>query len=86
MSNKSEKKQRRGPPKSRSATLAMSIPQFCDRHGISEAFYHELRKRGEGPDTMQVGARVLISIEAAARWRAERTTPTTASNNEIAAA
>jgi hypothetical protein len=50
----------------------MSIKQFCDRHSISEAFYYELRKEGKGPDTMDVDGRVLISNEAAARWRAER--------------
>jgi hypothetical protein len=79
------KKKKRGPPKPRSATLAMSIPQFCDRHGISEAFYHVLRQRGEGPDTMQIGARTLISAEAAAQWRVKHTTPTTTRNSEVAA-
>jgi hypothetical protein len=76
------KSKKRGKPKARSGTLAMSITQFCDRHGISEAFYHVLRERGDGPETMQVGARTLISVEAAARWRAERTTPTVTSNIE----
>ena len=67
-----EKERKRGPAKERSGTLAMSIKQFCDRHSISEAFYYELRKEGKGPDTMDVDGRVLISNEAAARWRAER--------------
>ena len=64
---------KRAEPKPRSGTLAMSIPQFCDRHGISEAMYHVLRQRGEGPETMQLGGRVLISVEAAERWREQRT-------------
>ena len=63
---------RRGKPKPRSGSLAMSIAQFCDRHSISEAFYYLLRKEGKGPDTMEVDGRVLISNEAAARWRAAR--------------
>jgi hypothetical protein len=57
--------------KPRSGTLAMSIAQFCDRHGISEALYHKLPKN-EKPDTMEVGNRVLISEEAAKRWRKKR--------------
>jgi hypothetical protein len=75
--SKAKKRGERGEPKPRSGTLAMSIPQFCDRHGISEAFYFVLRQRGEGPDTMQVGARTLISVESAAQWRVKHTTPTT---------
>ena len=63
---------KRGEPKARSGKLAMSIAQFCDQHSISEAFYYELRKKGKAPDTMEVEGRVLISNEAAARWRAER--------------
>ncbi len=56
------------PPK-----LALTIPEFCRSHSISEAFYYELQKRGEGPHTMAVGRRRLISIEEAQRWRAKRT-------------
>jgi hypothetical protein len=50
----------------------MSIAQFCDRHGISEAFFYLLQKDGLGPDVMEVGGRVLISDEAAKRWRKAR--------------
>jgi hypothetical protein len=76
MSNKtSKKKSERGERKPRSGTLAMSIDQFCDRHDISPAFYFVLRGRGEGPATMQVRGRTLISAEAAAAWRAKHTTP-----------
>jgi hypothetical protein len=49
--------------------LALTIPQFCKSHGISEAFYFELQKQGRGPRTMRVGRRRLISIEAAQAWR-----------------
>jgi predicted DNA-binding transcriptional regulator AlpA len=68
-----EKKKRRGPPKKRSQELAMSITQFCDRHGISEAFFYLLQQRGQAPRTMRLGARVLITAEEARRWREERT-------------
>lgn len=52
--------------------LALSISHFCQAHSISEAFYYKLKKQGLGPREMRVGARTLISLEAAAAWRAER--------------
>jgi hypothetical protein len=53
--------------------LALSIPEFCATHNISEAFYYELQKLGRGPRTMTVGRRRLISLEAAKAWRKART-------------
>jgi hypothetical protein len=52
--------------------LALSIPEFCDAHGISEGFYFKLKKQGKGPREMKVGARTLITLESAAKWRRER--------------
>ena len=52
--------------------LAFSIRKFCKLHAISERFYFKLKADGRGPDEIQLGHRVLISREAAARWRAER--------------
>ena len=60
----------RGPPP---PTLALTIPEFCSSHNISEAFYYELQKHGKGPRTMHVGRRRLISVEEARRWRDART-------------
>ena len=57
----------RAPP-----TCLFTIKSFCLGHGISESFYHELRKQGLGPKEMRLGARVFITHEAAAEWRAER--------------
>ena len=49
---------------------AFSIAQFCEAHGgISAAFFHKLVSEGRGPKLMKVGARTLISVEAAAAWR-----------------
>jgi len=59
----------RGAPTS---AAAYSIAAFCVAHGISESFYFKLREQGEGPREMRVGARVLISLESAERWRRER--------------
>jgi len=55
-----------------SAADAFSIKNFCARHGISESFFHKLRAKGLGPTMMRVGARTLISVEAAAAWRRAR--------------
>ena len=52
--------------------LALSIREFCDAHGISEGFFYKLKKQGEGPREMKVGARTLITFESAAEWRRAR--------------
>ena len=55
--------------------LALSIPEFCEAHGISEGFFYKLKKQGEGPREMKVGARTLITFESAAEWRRTRESP-----------
>src|SRR6516162_7052710 len=64
-----------GPPPLPTPRLALSIPEFCRAHGISEGFFYKLKKRGEGPREMKVGARTLISFESAAEWRRAREAP-----------
>ena len=59
-------------------TLAMSIPQFCTAHNISEGFYYKLKKQKLNSREMKVGTRTLITFEAAAKWRAEREAASTA--------
>ena len=55
---------------------AFSIREFCKRNRISiQSFY---KFRTDMPDTFRVGTRVLVSKEAAARWRAEREQAATA--------
>jgi hypothetical protein len=49
---------------------AYSIAQFCQRHGLSIATFYKLKT--EMPATFRIGARVLISREAATAWRRER--------------
>lgn len=51
---------------------AFTISSFCVAHDLSESFYHKLRNRGLGPREMRIGARVLISHEAASNWRKAR--------------
>jgi predicted DNA-binding transcriptional regulator AlpA len=64
-----------GPPPLPTPRLALSIPEFCKAHGISEGFFYKLKKQGEGPREMKVGARTLISFESAAEWRRAREDP-----------
>ena len=61
-----------GPPPLPPPRLALSIPEFCEAHGISEGFFYKLKKQGEGPREMKVGARTLITLESAAEWRRAR--------------
>ena len=59
-------------------THLFSIASFCSAHGFSEAFYFKLREQGLGPDELRLGARVFITHESAARWRAKREAATAA--------
>jgi hypothetical protein len=49
-----------------------SIGEFCARHRISPQLFYKLKPMGLMPATFNVGARVLISKEAAAAWRRAR--------------
>jgi hypothetical protein len=55
-----------------------SIKTFCLAHHLSEAMFFKMREMGIGPDVMQVGRRVLISFESAAKWRSQREAAATA--------
>jgi hypothetical protein len=49
---------------------AFTVNEFCARHRISVQLFY--KNRQQMPRTFNVGARVLISKEAAAAWRRER--------------
>ncbi len=51
------------------ARQAYTIVEFCIAHRISRAGFYNLLKSGTAPRVMKVGARRLISAEAAAEWR-----------------
>ena len=51
---------------------AYSVEEFCARHRISAQLFYKLKPLGLMPVTFNVGARVLISREAAAAWRRAR--------------
>ena len=40
-------------PRPSTPRLALSIPEFCEAHGISEGFFYKLKKQGEGPREMK---------------------------------
>ena len=58
----------RGPP----PRLALSILEFCAAFGISEDFFYKLKRQGQAPRLMKVGARTMISMQAADEWRKAR--------------
>ena len=52
--------------------LAMSIPEFCVAVSISEDFFYKLKRQGQTPRVMKVGARTLVTVAAAKEWISER--------------
>lgn len=49
---------------------AYTIQEFCRRHRLSVALFYKMKD--EMPAVFRIGSRVLVSKEAAARWRAAR--------------
>jgi hypothetical protein len=49
-----------------------SIRQFIKAHNISYGKFYQMCREGKGPKLMKVGTLLMISVEEAARWRAER--------------
>ena len=75
-------RQARAPPLLERA--AYTIREFCDAHRISKSPYYNLRKQGLGPDEARVLDRVIITMEAAARWRKARERTTSRQPNRTA--
>jgi predicted DNA-binding transcriptional regulator AlpA len=61
-----------------------TIPEFCARNGISRSLLYKLWDEGKGPRRMSVGARTLISREAAEEWRRAREAEAVAEKREAA--
>ena len=51
---------------------AYSVSEFCEAHRLSVPMFYKLQKRGEAPDITKIGARTIITYEAAKRWRRDR--------------
>lgn len=60
-------------PQSTTTRQVLTIAQFCDDHQISRGFFNVLKQRGDAPDFIKVGRRVLITADAAAEWRTRHT-------------
>jgi len=55
---------------------AYTVPEFCRSHRISRSLYYKLRRQGIAPLELRFDNKVLITKEAAARWRQQRTAAT----------
>jgi transcriptional regulator with XRE-family HTH domain len=64
--------------------LGLSIAEFCEAVGISQAYYFELKRGSRAPREMALGTRRIISIDEARRWCAELTATTTKDLRESA--
>jgi hypothetical protein len=53
---------------------AYTIPEFCEAHRISQAFYYKIRNLGLGPREGRTLGKITISMEAAADWRKQQET------------
>ena len=51
---------------------SLSIDEFCELEGASRGTWYNMVKGGTAPEFYFVGSRVKISLEALAKWRAER--------------
>lgn len=60
-------------PEVQTTPAAYSIIEFCEAYRLSRSGFYKLRAAGRAPALMQVGKRVLISLEAAAAWAASMT-------------
>jgi len=53
-----------------------SIAKFCERYGIGRTTFYNMRLRGEAPDVLTIGTRVIITPEAIAKWEKAHTAKT----------
>jgi hypothetical protein len=52
------------------ARCAFTIAEFCEMHRISRSWLYGEWRAGRGPKVKQVGVKKIITVEAAAEWRA----------------
>ena len=63
---------------------ALTVTEFCAAHGVSRAMFYLLVEQGLAPRSFKVGARRLISIEAADDWRRAREAASAADRHQAA--
>jgi predicted DNA-binding transcriptional regulator AlpA len=56
---------------------ALTIKEFCERHGFSRGQYYRLKRAGCAPAELRFGGSklVLITEESAREWRERHTQP-----------
>ena len=59
----------------KSEPLAFTVDEFAEAFRLSRATVYNLWRAGAGPARMRVRGRVLISRDAAERWRSEMEHP-----------
>ena len=52
--------------------IVYTINEFCDAHRISRSKLYQCWDADIGPRFLKIGAKILITTDAAAEWRAER--------------
>jgi len=52
-------------------SLAFTVDEFAEAYRVSRATVYNMWRDGTGPRKMRVRGRVLISRDAAEKWRAE---------------
>jgi hypothetical protein len=71
MSTSTSKKRRKRKIRRVSVTgrKAFTIDEFCERHGISRAFFYKLKNQGKAPRVTEIDAKRLIMEESETAWR-----------------
>jgi hypothetical protein len=53
-------------------TKCFTIEEFCMAHRLGRSTYYRLREEGRGPEECRLHGKIVITKEAAARWRTAR--------------
>jgi hypothetical protein len=56
-------------PARESGRAAFTVAEFCEAHRISRTKLYQLWQVGLGPKVIRIGAKLIISTEAATEWR-----------------
>jgi hypothetical protein len=69
-SKSKNRRKRKGGRVSITGRKAFTVTEFCDRHGLSRAFYYgTLKKEGKTPRVTNIGAKQFITEEDETAWR-----------------
>jgi hypothetical protein len=55
------------------APFVFTVDEFLRSHKISRGKFYQMKKKGEGPDMIEIGRKRLIPAESAAAWRKRHT-------------